>query len=325
MNIYDIAKNCGVSTATVSRAINSPNKVKEVTRKKIFDYMNKHNYKLNPLAQKLAGNGSLGLIGIVCADISDIYFSQAVAFLQEKLSMQGYEILITASGYSMEQRENAIRNCFSRHVDAIVLIGSVFIESNTDFFNGIAKDIPLFFINGRLDTPNTYCVLCDDFEAMYLTAKNIQEEKIVYLYDSETYSSLMKLNGLKKAFAETGKQLSTKMLKLNDLSLVELTATCVELLKNQHFDCILTASDNLAVAALKASQELGLSIPDQIKILGYNNSILSKCTTPALSSINSQITLLAQRTYDNIISFFNGETPPTVQFVEGTLVHRETF
>ena len=66
--------------------------------------MSKHNYKLNPLAQKLAGNGSLGLIGIVCADISDIYFSQAVAFLQEKLSMQGYEILITSSGYYVGQR-----------------------------------------------------------------------------------------------------------------------------------------------------------------------------------------------------------------------------
>jgi LacI family transcriptional regulator/LacI family asc operon transcriptional repressor len=160
---------------------------------------------------------------------------------------------------------------------------------------------------------------------MYSAAKETQAEKVLYLYDSQTYSGMMKLNGIKKGFSEKGKTLKTQVIQINGAPLSDLISRCLEILENNRFDCIFTSSDILAVAVLKASQSIGVSVPKSMKILSYNNSILAKCTTPTLSSIDSQVSLLAKHTFENINSLFNGEAPPTLQLIEASLVHRETF
>ena len=129
LTIYDIAELTGVSTATVSRVINGSSKVSAKTRDKVLAAIREVGYEPNAYARGL-GSGSMRTIGILCADVKDMYLANAVSYLERDLKRHGFITILNCTGYEYEDKVECVRQMLAHKVDAIILVGSQYIDQN---------------------------------------------------------------------------------------------------------------------------------------------------------------------------------------------------
>lgn len=325
MNIYDIAKQSGVSIATVSRVLNGGQKVSEKTRKKVLAVMQQEDYTPNVFARGL-GLNSMKVIGILCTDVSDTYYAKAVSLVEELLRKNGFGALLCCTGNELADKKKYLDILLNRRVDAIILIGSAFKEnSDNSHIESAAKQVPIIIINGAADLPNTYCVLCDERAAV---SRNVQLlhtqgcDDILYLYDVLTFSGSAKLAGYKEGLRRCGLPLRNQLVLKVPKALPQITQEVSALLqKHTVFSAILASEDLLAVGTLKALQSAGLSMP----VIGFNNSILAQCASPALTSVDNMLDTLCPTAVKMLVDILNGKETPQKIILSAKLIERDTF
>lgn len=104
ITIYDISEEAGVSIATVSRVLNDSPKVSRKTKERVLDIIQASGYEPNAFARGL-GTGSMKTIGILCADVADIYLANAVSYLERELRKEGFQTVLNCTGYSYEAKK----------------------------------------------------------------------------------------------------------------------------------------------------------------------------------------------------------------------------
>lgn len=330
MNIYDVSQKAGVSIATVSRVINGNPNVSEKTKQKVLDVMKEIGYTPNVFARGL-GLNTMKTIGIMCSDSSDTFLANAVYYLEQNLRKNGYDSFLCCTGYELHTKQKYLKLLLSKRVDAIVMVGSSFMESNKKdnaYIIEAAEEVPLMMINGYLNHPRVYCTLCDDHQAVYDTVSkliNKGRKRILYLYNSKSYSGLQKLSGYKAAITAHELPLEDNLMQLcpNNLEATK------ELLSNLakagvHYDAVVTAEDLLAIGAIKFIKESGLKIPDDCNVVGYNNSLLAACCDPALTSIDNHVETLCISTINSLMRILSGSDVPNKTTISNDLIVRET-
>jgi len=330
MNIYDVSKKAGVSIATVSRVMNGNTKVSEKTRKKVLDVMQEIGYTPNVFARGL-GLNTMKTIGIMCTDSSDLYLANAVYFLERELRKNDYDSILCCTGEDLAIKKKYLELLMSKRVDAIILVGSKFIEnrdSDNDYIREAAKNMPIMLINGRLTSENIHTTLCQDEDAICRVTDTLIRSgctDIVYLYSGDSDSAHMKLEGYRKAHFLHNLPLRPEYSSLckNDYksALAYLNTMLEQKLK---IDAVVTSDDYLAVGALKFANEHKLKVPDDISVVGYNNSIIAECTEPALTSIDSRVEALCVTTVKTLMGIFNGDKVPDKTYIPANIIKRNT-
>ncbi len=330
MNIYDVSERAGVSIATVSRVINGSTNVSEKTRNKVIDVMKEIGYTPNVFARGL-GLNTMSTIGIMCTDSSDLYLANAVYFLERELRANGYDSILCCTGTNSETKKKYFELLMSKRVDAIILVGSKFlstIPSENNYILDAAQKLPIMLVNGYLEGENIYSVLCDDETAVFSVTDALIKagrKNIVYLYTSTSYSGLRKLEGYRKAHFLHNIPLNPEHIHLcgkNIANSREFLNSLYE--KGEQFDAVVTSDDTLAVGALKFAYDKGVSVPDELNIVGYNNSILSNCTAPELTSIDTKSEVLCTTTINTLMGIFNGSDVPDRINISADIVKRNT-
>ena len=213
MNIYDVSERAGVSIATVSRVLNGNPNVSEKTRNRVLEIMDELGYTPNVFARGL-GLNTMKTVGIMCSDSSDPYLANAIYYLERELRSHGYDSILCCTGTSPENKRQYFELLLSKRVDAMILAGSKFIEmkeEDNSYIIEAAKDLPVMLVNGFLDAPGIYSTICDDYTATYDAATRLirsGHRDILYLYTSQSYSGINKMNGYKNALRACG--LSTR-------------------------------------------------------------------------------------------------------------------
>ncbi len=331
LNIYDIAKMSGVSTATVSRVVHNSPKVTEKTKAKVLSAIEQAGYTPNVFAQGL-GLNSMRTIGILVPSISDLYMSCAVAHIENILHDAEYDCILRCSGYSSEQKETHIQLLLNKKIDAIILVGSTFAGSddtthNTDYIKRAAKEVPVFIINGLVDGENIYCTASNDYQAAYdVTSALLKNgrDKILFLTDSKSYSANQKKNGYMQALTDAN-------IPIDDTRII-YTQNDVYTVRNMllnrddlNFDSVFATDDGMAVGAIKYALAKNLCIPDDIAIVGYNNSTLCICSEPELSSVDNKIEQVCQDTCNRLIGILKKEQNiPNQSVIACSIIKRST-
>lgn len=331
MTIYDVSKQSGVSIATVSRVINGNANVRPKTRKKVLDVIAKSGYTPNAFARGL-GLNTMRTIGILCADSSDIYLAKAVYYIEEYLRKNNYNSVLACTGYDIENKRKSLDMLMSQHVDGVVMIGSNFVGQSVEdnqYILDAAKSTPVMLLNADVDSPNIYCTLCDDLKAMQDTVglfldKGIQD--VLYLYNSRSYSGLKKLAGCQSAYLMRSLPIDTKYQRLFEGARddVDGVVKFLESIKAEglKFSAIVASDDILASASAKFAIKNGMKIPDDIQIVGYNNSIISVCCEPELTSVENRLEKMCAQLVKTLISALDGEEPPQKVVFSGELIQR---
>lgn len=311
VNIYDIAKLANVSIATVSRVVNDSPKVSEKTKEKVRKVMEENHYTPNVFARGL-GLNSMKTVGLVCPDVSDDYMAKAVAYLEKNLRGYGYACILYCSGYDEEDKRQAVELILKKRIDALVLIGSNYaggINEDVSYIKDVASQIPVFMINGYIDGDNIYCVLADDYQAVYDATEELifsGRRRILFLSNSHSFSAIQKMKGYEDALKHN------KMPVLGELKFftensIHYTRDMLLLRRDLDFDSVIATEDGLAVGVLKYAKARGISVPGEISVVGYNNSELSVSCEPELTSVDARGEILCKTAIDSMMALLGGE------------------
>lgn len=333
MTIYDISEKAGVSIATVSRVLNGSSNVSEKTRQKVLDVIEQYEYKPNAFARGL-GLNTMKTIGIMCADSSDLYLAKAIYFIEQKLRANGYDSLLCCTGYELENKAGSMNLLITKKVDGIILAGSNFIyekETDNKYILDAASQVPVMLLNAALDAPNVYSIVSDDFNSMYDAAMQMISSGVtdpLYFYNSTSYSAKKKLAGFRTALEDRKLLDGPAQLQFYQGPHEDIPAM-VGHLKNLHekgltFHGVIAADDTLALAAVKYARETGLRIPEDLSVIGYNNSMLTHCCDPELTSIDNKLELLCQHLITTLLGVLSGSEMPKKTVFSGDLIRRGT-
>lgn len=329
MNIYDISQKAGVSIATVSRVLNNSKNVSDKTRQRVLSVMREEGYQPNAFARGLTLN-TMQTVGLLCADTSDPYLGSAISYLEQKLRAHNYESLLCCTGYEQAQKKKCLEMLLARHVDALVLIGSSFIEQTTgknEYLHRAASQMPVVILNGSLKGENIYSSLCDDTEAVSnATIRLIRSgcELPVFLYRADTLSGIKKKEGFIKALELTGRPVLEDQIVMSSGTVTEARDCLLNLHKSLPFDAVLAADDELAIGAIKFAKKARLRIPDDLSVVGYNNSMLAECCDPELTSIDNRLEYLCSTSVSLLMNLLNGKNAPDKTVISADIVVRDT-
>lgn len=329
MNIYNIANEAGVSIATVSRVLNNSPSVSAKTKEKVLSVIGNYNYVPSAIAQNLSLRTSGNLIGIVCYNLQDLYYATAVSLLESSLRKRGHHIILSCTGEDYLQKQKSIEMLITKQVDAVILIGSVFLDEygNNAYLVNAAKHCPLVIINGKVRSENIYSFYCDDFTAVRECVHKMYQKhrNFLFLYDADTYSGNLKLTGFQEGMKECGLDPTGRTLRCDPTP--ESAAVRFDEIYDtlKKIDAVITANDVLAAGVLNAALRRNLKVPEDISIVGYNNSIITQCTTPHLSSIDNGLEQLCNMAVEGLTKLLHGESIEGITMVSPHLVLRDTM
>lgn len=305
-SIKDIAKLSGVSVATVSRVINDNGRFSEETRQKVLAVIKETNYQMNFSAKSLRMNKSFS-VGILVPDISNYFFSSVVQQMEAILFEQGYSTIICNTGRNLDKELAYLNMLESKIVDGLIVISGAdefgFNYSNAE--NGI----PYVCIDRQpKDKKDTIFISSNHYQGAFEATEALihagAKSPVIFMHSRQSSSAKERLKGfqdaLKKNNIQMNPELSIFTMDLQKPDYQKNIATFVQ--KAKKIDGIFAINDHIAIELLNFLPTIGKKIPDDIKLIGFDDTPQCNYTVPKLSSVKQNIPEIAQITVDNLIS-----------------------
>ncbi|MEG1406885.1 MAG: LacI family DNA-binding transcriptional regulator [Ruthenibacterium sp.] len=291
MTIYDIAKEAGVSASSVSRVVNKKPGVNTKARERVEKLLEKYNFSPSETARGLVNKASK-LVGILVTDLRTMYYTDGAYYIQQELAALGFCCSFFNAGSGDEAKSDAIRVLEQRRVEGAVLIGSSFQTSAVE--NAIRchlSNVPVVMLNGFLDLPNVHGVLCDERDGTrscveLLAAKN--RTRLAYVRDAITPSGLLKQKGFTDGMARLGQD-APWLYEASAAPGSGYDATRRILREHPDVQGILYSVDLIAAGGLRALADAGVRVPEQVAVIGINNSLYCEICTPRLTSLDTKL------------------------------------
>ncbi len=314
MTIYDIAKEAGVSASTVSRVMNGKPGIGEKTRKKVQSLLKKYNYMPNEAARSLS-TSETRLIGILLEDIRNAHHALIAYTLEQALTARGYAGIILNTGTSDSAKAEYVRLLTARNVDGVILVGSTYQNSfMKQLIRSELSDIPVVLANGWINLPNTYGVLVDEEKGTERCTDLLLSDgrkHVAFALPSPTPSNVNKMYGYRKSLRTHGIP-DDQMIVIEDCISPEDGVRAADWLLENHpeADGILFGEDLPAIGFIRRLAEHGIRVPEQIAVIGVNNSSYCSLSHPQLTSLDNRPVEMCEEAVRTLIAALNGETPP---------------
>lgn len=290
VTIYDLAKMLNVSPATVSRSLNNHPSISDETKQRIISKANEQGYRTNKFAANLSNQKS-NTIGVIVPRLNSYFMSTVLAGIEKVANEVGYNLIISQSLESEEKEKINAKTLLDSGVDALLV--SLAYESNDyeHFKNYTKRKIPLLFFDRVIDLPNCPTILIDNKAAGYDAAKHLIEQGCCNLLhisgDLQRTLYTDRYEGFKNALMENNIEVSEANLLETDLDPKKIQEV-IDYIKNapKKIDGLFVASDNFAAICIKELKKAGYNVPEDIKVVGFNNDPVSEIISPNLSTID---------------------------------------
>ena len=327
VTIYDIAKMANVSASTVSRVVNNKDNVNAKTRDRIMKLLAEHNYIPNEAARGLVKQAS-HMIGVLITDIRTTQHTDGIYYIERELSTHGYTCLIHNTGRDENNWVNYIQSLSQRKIEALILMGSIYQSDVVK--NAIAlylPTIPIVICNGYFNAPNVYGILSDEMngvtEAVALLHQRGKKHP-AFLMNQTTPS-----NEQKKLGYEAG---MTRFFPLeeqieyecgNTISIIS-GSTKEMIAKHPEIDSIIYSEDRLAMVGLRTLADLGKRVPEDIAVIGINNSDYAQLSIPSLTSLDNMLYDVSMTAARNILALLSGQRVSKKMLICTEIVERHS-
>lgn len=291
MNIYDIAREAGVSIATVSRVLNHKNTVSPATRARVEQVLAQHSYTPSAIARGLVSK-SMRTVAILTVDIRFPHYANTAYTIEREFSHRGYDVLLCNTGGDRDTVLRYLRAVLKKQVDGIVLVGSVFNEiCHGEEMRSLLCRVPIVLANGKLDLPGASSVLVDDRAGVALTVDHLVSRgrrHLFYIQDKYTTSAEDKCAGFLQAMERAGLDPAGRVVRTHDTLEDGMQAARDILAGDLPCDAIVCGEDLTAAGALKALLRDGVAVPGQVAVTGYNNSAYAYLCEPVLTTVDNK-------------------------------------
>lgn len=292
MNIYDVAREAGVSISTVSRVLNHRETVSAATRAKVEAVLARHDYAPSAIARGMMGK-PMRMVAVLTVDLRDPHYARTVYTIEREFSRRGYEVTICNTGDSVDETAKYLRSMRDKQADGFVLVGSVFDRLGRDgAVEPLLRRVPVVLANGALPLPGAYSVLVDDRYGIGLAVDHLVAQghrDIVYLKVLDTDSARAKRAGFVQAMARHGLPCTDAHVLEVEKTLDGGLAAAKTLLEGAlPFTAVVCGEDVAAAGALKGFLRAGLRVPQDVAVIGYNNSEYARTCEPQLTTVDNK-------------------------------------
>lgn len=321
--LKDVAKETGLTVTTISRVLNNRGYISEETREKVYAAMKKLNYQPNEVARSLSKQSS-NTIGVIVPHIRHPYFADLISNLENQAYQRKYKILLFNSREKHEKMKKYLEMCSSNRVAGIILC-----SGNVQLDNMQSLNIPLVTIERYLEN-GTAAVECDNYLGGKIAAQHLIEKGCKQLLCfSGIYNNAMPADSRAVAFRETCqanqiecKEITTSMVQYNDLEYYEFIERFLR--ENPKVDGIFASSDLIAAQVIQICAKMKKRIPEDIKLVGFDDVNISMLTTPRITTIHQPIKEMAATAVDLVINASQGNLVPSRTMLPVALVERES-
>ncbi|EAG5598119.1 LacI family transcriptional regulator, partial [Listeria monocytogenes] len=305
-SIKDIAKLSGVSVATVSRVINDNGRFSEETREKVLAVIKETNYQMNFSAKSLRMNKSFS-VGILVPDISNYFFSSVVQQIEAILFDQGYSTIICNTGRNLDKEMAYLNMLESKMVDGLIVISGAdeFGFKYTNAENGI----PYVCIDRQpKDKKDTIFISSNHYQGAFEATEALihagVKSPVIFMHSRQSSSAKERLKGFQDALKKNNIRYDPDVSKFTvDLQIHDYQKSIITFVNEvSTMDGIFAINDNIALELLNLLPTIGKKIPNDIKVIGFDDTPQCNYTVPKLSSVKQNIPKIAQITVDNLIT-----------------------
>jgi len=319
-NIKDVAKRANVSVATVSRVINNKGYVTEHTRSLVETAIKELNYVPNEVARALFRKSSK-IIGIILYDLKNEFFNEMISRMEEIIFKHDYKTMICTIGDDPEREKNYLQMFITNKVSGLIICADISPAGINQL-----PDIPIVALE-RIVKDTIPSIDCDNVMGGILAAKKLA---------TSGCKNILHFTGpFHLAFSGERSSGFTSVLSdypdinIHGLELEFNTFTETEisdfLSKHPEVDGVFAASDRIAASVLKCLKKLGKSVPQDVKVIGYDNVSIAKITDPTLSTIAQPIHAMSELAANTLFKLINNEEINELhQIIPVELIERES-
>jgi LacI family transcriptional regulator len=310
VTLYDIARKLNLSTGTVSRGLQDHPGISKKTKKKIFETVKEMGYRTNHFARNLRQQKTM-TIGVIVHELNSSFITSVLAGIEKVTTEAGYDLIIAHSSESAVKEAANAKNLFHKRVDGLIASLSSDTKSMDHYEPFTEKEIPVIFFDRVEQDGNSTVVVIDNIKCGYIATQHLIEQgcrRIAHVTSSlnrNVYS--LRYKGFQDALFDHKLPFDESLLVVTDLTEATNIAAARQMLKMKPFpDGIFITNDFVAAVWMKVLKEHGLSIPEDVAIVGFNNDAISKLVEPALTTINYPGADMGEITARNLINHLNG-------------------
>ncbi|MEH6747529.1 MAG: LacI family DNA-binding transcriptional regulator [Maribacter arcticus] len=310
ITIYDLAKMLSVSPATVSRSLNNHHSISDNTKKRVIAKANEVGYRTNKFAANLSKQKS-NTIGVIVPKLNSYFMSTVLAGIEQVANEVGYNLIISQSLESEEKEKINAKTLLESGVDALLISLANDSKDPQHFESYTNRKIPLLFFDRVIDLPNCPTILIDNQAAGYEATEHLIRQGCTnLLHISGNLNRTLYANrykGFKQALLENQLKVTEANILETDLDPKNIQVV-VDAIKNspKKIDGLFVASDNFAANCIKELKKVGYRIPEDIKVVGFNNDPVSEIISPNLSTIEYPGYKMGVLAGESIIAHLNG-------------------
>ncbi|MBR8658029.1 MULTISPECIES: LacI family DNA-binding transcriptional regulator [Bacillales] len=307
--IYDVAKKAGVSISTVSRVINNTGRISAKTKKRVLDVIEQLGYQPSVVASALTGKRTR-TIGLIIPDVANPFFAELARRVEDRGRELGFNLLMCNTDNNPDTEDMYLSLLRQKSVDGIIIgtnarnhrVLRELLEENLPVAL-IAQDIPELMID---------VVAVDDYLGGYQAAQHLvslgHKRIAILVGNMNRTSDKYRLEAFRQALEDHGLELTEDLVIRTDYSREDGKRAARELLTSpKRPTAIFACFDFLAIGVYQAAKELGLRIPDDVSVVGFDNTILASIVDPPLTTIAQPIDEMGRQVMDLLVREIEGD------------------
>lgn len=333
ITIYDIAKEANVSVATVSRVLNNTAPVKASTRETIMKAIEKYQFQPNALARSLLKKET-STIAMILPDITNPFFPEVFLGAENAARQKGYTFFLCNSAGEYSRESEYLTILREKRVDGIIFLGGRINLVNcppelSQEVIELSRHVPIVLVNGNLPKSGLHRIYTDEAEGSALATQyliDLGHKDIGFIGGMDnTSTTILKIKAVRNKLKEHGLELRKEWLQTD-----EFTVKSGKDLMNRILDqenrptAVLCVNDFTAIGAIKAVIEHGLRIPEDISIIGFDDTPLSTAVIPELTTVSQNTNELGELAVETLHQIINGKSPKKNMMLKPQLVVRES-
>lgn len=315
MTMKDIAREFGISVATVSRALKDSPRISLERRQVIQAYAREHNFTPNTIAESLRFSKvkPQRIIGVIIPDFVHYYFASVLAGIEEEATSQGYRLLVATSQESYEREVRICQSFYENKVCGIIVSQAKDTKHYEHFQKLINAGVPLVFYDRICTGVNASRVVVDDYMGAYNAVNYLIEkgcQRIAFFGSPMTLEiSKNRFNGYKDALLKHGLTYDPRMTLVCDNRADAETMTPDVLAMDPRPDGFFAINDDTAIGILYTAKHAGLKVPDDVQVCGFTNGYRAIACDPMLTTVEQRGRTVGEEAANILIGHVEGRIP----------------
>jgi len=331
IRMKDIARDLGLSQATVSKVLRDHPDIGEATRQRVLERVKELDYQPNSLARSLV-TGRSYLIGLVAPSLLHPFFAEVALALSGAIRNKGYFLIVSSSEEDPELEREEISRLLGRRLDALVIASA---GSNVEQFERMdSKAQPYVLIDRDLTGLTANFVGINDEKAGWLATEHLIDmscRRVAHIRGQDNSTGIGRFEGYRQALRHRGIPFSEDYVVRRSFVDTETTRQGAEAMRillerDPRPDGVFCFNDPLAIGAMSTILEAGLRVPEDIALIGCGNLPNNDCLRVPLSSIDQHSQMIGQRAAELVLNLIESKQTPRARTIilEPTLVARSS-